>query len=53
MVRKLNLMTFLKKICIKFEYETFKTEITFLDTTVFKIKVYVKPTDRQSYLHSK
>ena len=36
-----------------------KTEINFLDTTVFKIdnklrtKVYVKPTDRQSYLHSK
>ena len=36
-----------------------KTEINFLDTTVFKVdnklrtKVYVKPTDRQSYLHSK
>ena len=36
-----------------------KTEINFLDTTVFKIdnklqtKVYVKPTDRKSYLHSK
>ena len=35
-----------------------KTEINFLDTTVFKVdnklqtKVYVKPTDRQSYLHS-
>ena len=44
---------------IKFEYEMSKTEINFLDTTVFKIdnklrtKVYVKPTDRQSYLHSK
>ena len=55
---------FLKKInechpCIKFEYEMSKTEINFLDTTVFKVdkklrtKVYVKPTDRQSYLHSK
>ena len=36
-----------------------KTKINFLDTTVFKVdkklrtKVYVKPTDRQSYLHSK
>ena len=36
-----------------------KTEIKFLETTVFKVdnklrtKVYVKPTDRQSYLHSK
>ena len=34
-----------------------KTEINFLDTTVFKVdlrsKVYVKPTDRQTYLHSK
>ena len=44
---------------IKFEYENSKTEINFLDTTVFKVdnklrtKLYVKPTDRQSYLHSK
>ena len=44
---------------IKFEYEMTKTEINFLDTTVFKVnnklrtKQYVKPTDRQSYLHSK
>ena len=36
-----------------------ETEINFLDTTVFKVdnklrtKVYVKPTDRQSYLHNK
>ena len=36
-----------------------KIEINFLDTTVFKVdnklrtKLYVKPTDRQSYLHSK
>ena len=36
-----------------------KTEINFLDTTVFKVnnklrtKLYVKPTDRQSHLHSK
>ena len=36
-----------------------KPEINFLDTTVFKVnntlrtKLYVKPTDRQSYLHSK
>ena len=36
-----------------------KTEINFLDTTVFKVdnklrnKLYVKPTDRQSYLHRK
>ena len=55
---------FLKKInechpSIKFEYEMYKTEINFLDTTVFKVnnklrtKLYVKPTDRQSYLRSK
>ena len=55
---------FLKKInechpSIKFEYEKSKTEINFLDTTLFKVdnklrtKLYVKPTDRQSYLHSK
>ena len=37
---------------IKFEYEMSKTELNFLDTTVFKVdnklqtKVYVKPTDR-------
>ena len=36
-----------------------KKEINFLDTAVFKVdnklrtKVYVKPTDRQSYLHNK
>ena len=36
-----------------------KTEINFLDITVFKIdnkrqtKVYAKLTDRQSYLHRK
>ena len=36
-----------------------KTEINCLDITVFKVdyklktKVYIKPTDRQSYLHSK
>ena len=36
-----------------------KTEINFLDTTVFKVnnklraKLYIKSTDRQSYLHSK
>ena len=36
-----------------------KTEINFLDTIVFKVdnklrtKVYVKPTNRKSYLHSK
>ena len=55
---------FFKKInecypSIKFEYEMSKTGISFLDTTVFKIanklrsKVYVKPIDRQSHLHSK
>ena len=55
---------FLKKIneyrpSIKFEYEMSKTEINFPNTTVFKVdnklrtKVNVKPTDRQSYLHSK
>ena len=44
---------------IKFEYEISKTEINFLDTTVFKVdnkprtKVYAKPTDRQTDLHSK
>ena len=37
----------------------YKTKINFLDTTVFKVdnkprtKMCVKPTDRQSYLHSK
>ena len=52
---------FLKKInechpSIKFEYDMSKTEISFLDTTVFKVdnklrtKVYVKPTDRKSDL---
>ena len=36
-----------------------KTEINFFDTTKFKVdnklstKAYVKPTDRQSYLHNK
>ena len=36
-----------------------ETEINFLDTAVFKVdhklrtKLYVKPTDRQSYLHGK
>ena len=55
---------FLKKInechpSIKFEYEISKTEINFLDTTVFKVdnklqtKFYVRATDLQSYLHSK
>ena len=51
---------FLKKInechpSIKFECEMSKTEISFLDTTVFKVnnKLRTKPTDRQSYLHSK
>ena len=40
---------------IKSEYEMSKTEINFLHTTVFKVdnKVDVKPTDRQSFLHSK
>ena len=63
MVLKLNLVA-LKKIndfipSIKFEYEMSKTKINFLDTTMFKVdnklrtKVYVKPTDRKSYLHSK
>ena len=56
--------SFFKKInechrSIKFEYEMSKTEINFLDTTVFKVdnklptKLYIKPTDRQSYFHSK
>ena len=55
---------FLKKInechpSIKFEYEMLKTEFNFFDTKGFKVdnklqtKVYVKPTGRQSYLHSK
>ena len=51
---------FLKKHpSVKFEYEMSKTEINFLDTTVFKAdnklltKVYVKPTDRKRCLHSK
>ena len=44
---------------IKFKYEMPITEINFLDTTVFKVdnklrtKVYLRPNDRQSYLHSK
>ena len=44
---------------VKSEYEMSKTKINFLDTTFFKVdkklrtKVYVKPTDRQSCLHSK
>ena len=52
-------MNFLKKTneccpSIKFEYEMSKSQINFLDTTVFKLdkklraKVYVKPTDRKS-----
>ena len=46
---------FLKKNECHPEYEMSQTEINFLDTTVFKVdnklrtKVYVKPTDRQSY----
>ena len=51
---------FFKKInechpSIKFEYEISKTEINFLDTTVFKVdnrlrtKVYVKPTNKVIY----
>ena len=44
---------------IKFESEMSKTKINFLYSTVFKVnnklrtKLYVKPTDGQSYLHSK
>ena len=51
---------FLKKIhksrfSISFEYEMSKTEINFLDTTVFKVdnklqtKVYVRQTDKDIY----
>ena len=45
---------FLKKInecysSIKFEYEMSKTKVD----NKLQTKVYVKPTDRQSYLHSK
>ena len=43
---------------IKFDYETSKTEIHFLDITICKdsngklaTKVFTKPTDRQAYLH--
>ena len=61
---KTELDNFMKKTSechpsIKFEYEMSQTEINFLDTTVFKVdsklrtKVYVKPTERQSYLQSK
>ena len=44
MVLILNLIIFLKKInechpSIKFEYEISKTEISFLDTTVFNIDI--------------
>ena len=44
---------------IKFEYEMSKSGINFLDNTEFKVsnklrtKLYVKPTDRQIYLHGK
>ena len=44
---------------IKFEYQISKTEINFLDTAIFKVVnqlhaiLYTKPTDKQSYLHSK
>ena len=45
---------------IKFDYTISKTEVNFLDTTVFldqnntlRTKLYTKPTDRQSYLHKK
>ena len=45
---------------IKFDYQISKKEVNFLDTTVFitekleiKTKLFVKPTDRQSYLHKK
>ena len=55
---------FLKKInechpSIESEYEMSKTETNFFNTTVFKVnnklrtKLYAKPTNRQSYLHSK
>ena len=61
---KIEFDNFLKKIneynpSIKFRYEMSKTEFNFLNTILFKVdnklitKVYVKPTDRQSYLHSK
>ena len=60
MVLKLNLIIFfLNYPSIKFEYEIYKTEINFLNITVFEVdsklrtKVYVKPTDRQSYLRNK
>ena len=43
---------------IKFDYQISKKEVTFLDTVTFidsdgkiKTKLYVKPTDRKSYLH--
>ena len=45
---------------IKFDYEISIKEVNFLDTTVYvnkdnrlKTRLYVKPTDRQSYLHRK
>ena len=44
---------------MKFEYEMSKTEIDFLDIIVLEVdnklrgKMYFKPTDRQTYLHSK
>ena len=42
---------------IKFKYQISKLEINFLDKTVFKVgnqlrtKLYIKQTDKQSYLH--
>ena len=41
---------------MRFKYEMYNTEISFLDTTVFKVdnklqsKVYVKPTNRKGFL---
>ena len=58
-----ELQTFLEEInevhpTIKFDYETSKTEIHFLDITIYKdsngklaTKVFTKPTDRHAYLH--
>ena len=59
-----ELKEFLKEInkvhpTIKFDYSYSKTEINFLDLTIYKdisgklaTKIFTKPTDRQAYLHN-
>ena len=59
---KSNPKSFYRKLIaaiLQFEYLISKTEINFLDTTVFKAgnqlptKIFTTPTNKRSYLHSK